>query len=128
VEPSVRPLVVLVVDDDTAVRAGVCRALRRRGCRVTAAADGEEGLAALRAQAFDLIVSDVQMPSRDGVAMWRAALAARPELRGRFVFCSAGPLPGALAEAAESERFLAKPFDMEELWEAVVAAAGRRTE
>ncbi len=123
--PFARALAILVVDDDAAVRTTLCRSLRRRGCRVTAAADGDEGLAAVRSQPFDLVVTDVQMPGRDGVALWRAATALRPELRGRFLFCSAASLPGALAEAAATERFLAKPFDIEELWGAVRAAAGR---
>lgn len=109
------------MDDDATVREMLCRLLRRRGCRVIAAADGEAGLAAVRADAVDIVVTDIHMPGRDGVALWRAAVALRPELRGRFLFCSTAPQPGALAEAA-GERFLAKPFDLEELWRAVTAS------
>lgn len=88
---------------------------------MTAAADGIEGLIALRGREFDLVVTDLRMPGRDGLELWRIAVALRPELRGRFLFCSAEPLPAALAEAAVSERFLEKPFEFEKLWEEVNA-------
>ncbi len=113
----------MVVEDEPTLRRALCRFLRRRGCVVTSAADGIEGLTALRGREFDLVVTDLRMPGCDGLELWRSAVALRPELRGRFLFCSAESLPAALAEAAVSERFLEKPFECEQLWEEV--SAGR---
>jgi len=79
----------LVEDEDT-VRAVAERALMRQGYEVTTAADGEEGLEALgRAieteSEFDLVLSDVVMPSMDGPAMAREIRRLRPELPVLFM-------------------------------------------
>src|SRR5438094_9661495 len=76
---------VLMVDDTTAIREAIARSLARRGCRVTTATNGVEALEILRKQSFDVIITDLNMPDRGGLWLWRQALVVRPELRGRFV-------------------------------------------
>src|SRR6266516_2153947 len=84
---------VLMVDDHAAMREAIARSLTRRGCRVTTAVSGVNGLEALRTQSFDVIISDLNMPERGGLWLWRQALVLRPELRGRFVLIASEPLP-----------------------------------
>src|SRR5207247_8698401 len=84
---------VLMVDDNAAMREAIARSLTRRGCRVTTAVSGVAGLEALRTQSFDVIISDLNMPERGGVWLWRQALVLRPELRGRCVSIASAPLP-----------------------------------
>lgn len=117
------PLTVLVVDDDHMVRTAVAHYLRRRGCRVTTAADGVEALELLRSASVDLVVTDLEMPRSDGLALWREATSLRPDLRGHFLFTSAAAAPDALAEISKGERFLPKPFRLGELWREVSALA-----
>ncbi|NIR58302.1 MAG: response regulator, partial [Gammaproteobacteria bacterium] len=62
---------ILVVDDDKEIRTLVGRALERDGFRATAASDGMEMLRHLDTGAFDLIVLDVMLPGRDGLALCR---------------------------------------------------------
>ncbi len=58
---------ILVVDDIEDNRALLTRRLQREGYRdISVAADGEEALALLRAQPFDLVLLDVMMPKCDG--------------------------------------------------------------
>ncbi|THD58607.1 response regulator [Phenylobacterium sp.] len=57
---------VLYVDDDEGLRSLVRRALERRGYAVTLAATGEEGLARLDAEAFDVVALDHYMPGQGG--------------------------------------------------------------
>jgi CheY-like chemotaxis protein len=78
------------------------------------------------AQAFDLVLSDIHMPHGDGLSLWRTATALYPELRGRFVFVGGAAPRGQVAELAPGERFLAKPFGLAELWEAVSAMSESR--
>jgi two-component system, cell cycle response regulator len=60
------PASVLVVDDDAVNRMLLCRDLERQRHRVVTAEDGHRALAALRAEAIDLVLLDVLMPELDG--------------------------------------------------------------
>jgi len=111
---------ILVVDDEELVRSTLRLALEHEGCEVVTAEDGVEGLDAIDLQPFDAVVSDVQMERRDGIWLWRHAIAVRPELVGRFVFISGHAFP-APDHGSEREFFLAKPFTMKQLWGAIAA-------
>lgn len=67
---DVRPL-VLVADDDEAVRAVFRGWLELSGCEVREAADGRDVLALVDEHAFDLVFLDLQMPEMNGVAVLR---------------------------------------------------------
>src|SRR3977135_3745667 len=112
---------VLMVDDNAAMREALARSLTRRGCRGTTAASGVEGLEAVKQRAFDAVITDLNMPERGGLWLWRQALVLRPELRGRFVLLASEPLPGArsLELFMESERFVLKPLSLDTLWRQV---------
>jgi two-component system chemotaxis response regulator CheY len=58
---------VLVVDDAAVARRELCQALEQGGFKVTVAAEGVEGLWRARETAFDLVVTDVHMPTMDGL-------------------------------------------------------------
>jgi DNA-binding NtrC family response regulator len=65
------PIRVLVVDDDAALRDLFQENLEVRGCIVKCAADGQEGLDLLRAQAFDVVLLDLNMPRLNGMSLLR---------------------------------------------------------
>jgi len=118
---------VLMVDDNAAIREALARSLTRRGCRVTTAASGVEGLQALTQRSFDVVITDLNMPERGGLWLWRQALIVRPELRGRFVLIASEPLPEprSLALFMETERFVLKPLSLDTLWRQVEEAMER---
>lgn len=64
---------ILVVEDDADIRSCLEELLAGEGYLVTAAPSGEDGLEALRAGAFDLVVSDYSLPGRTGTVMLREA-------------------------------------------------------
>lgn len=116
--PAGRPR-VLAVDDELAVREMLERALTRGGYEVSLASDGHEALERLAGGAFDLLLLDHRMEGMDGLALFRSAVKARPELRGRTVIMSGdthNPTLQAFA-SANGTRMLAKPFDVAELLE-----------
>src|SRR5256885_11618969 len=84
---------VLMVDDTTAIREAIARSLTRRGCRVTTATNGVEALDVLRKQSFDVIITDLNMPDRGCLWLWRQPLVVRPQLRGRVGLVASEPLP-----------------------------------
>ena len=114
-------LTALVVDDNPAIRTVIARSLERRGWEVTTASDGIDGMEAVRAQPFDAIICDVNMPRRGGLWLWEQAVALRPELRGRFVFISGEPLPEPWNQGplADGELFLLKPLSLASLRDTV---------
>jgi DNA-binding response OmpR family regulator len=63
---------VLVVEDDPHIRDLVALHLGLEGWRTVAVADGDAGLAAARAEAFDVIVLDIMLPGLDGITLCRA--------------------------------------------------------
>src|SRR5260370_41676847 len=60
---------VLIVEDDENFCAWLASIARKLGLIVTTAADGVEALAALRADEFDLLIADFEMPRKDGLEL-----------------------------------------------------------
>ena len=60
---------ILLVEDSITIRTQVKRILEGAGYDVVAAVDGLDGFNKLRAQTFDAVVSDVQMPNLDGLGL-----------------------------------------------------------
>jgi two-component system chemotaxis response regulator CheY len=60
---------VLTVDDSASVRQMVSFTLRNAGYGVSEAVDGRDGLEKARAQKFDLIITDLNMPNVDGIGL-----------------------------------------------------------
>jgi CheY-like chemotaxis protein len=63
---------ILVVEDDGGMRQLLVVALRRHGWLTEGAADGLEALARLGQERFDVVLTDIQMPRMDGLALLRA--------------------------------------------------------
>ncbi|MCB9561786.1 MAG: sigma-54-dependent Fis family transcriptional regulator [Kofleriaceae bacterium] len=72
---------VLVVDDEKGLRSFLAGCLTTEGHKVDDAASGEDALVRLRAQAYDLMITDLKMPGMDGLALLEAALAEQPDLQ-----------------------------------------------
>jgi CheY-like chemotaxis protein len=70
-ETKVADIRILVVDDDLYARQAVMEGLRRRGYEVKGAEDGLQALHHLQREHFNVVVTDIQMPRMDGVALLR---------------------------------------------------------
>jgi DNA-binding response OmpR family regulator len=62
---------ILVIDDDDMVRGTIKAILERAGHEVTLAVDGEDGLRQFQRQPCDLVVCDIFMPNKEGIATLR---------------------------------------------------------
>lgn len=71
------PIRVLVVDDDSGVREMFLYALQKRGWYAQGAEDGLQALHCLERSAFTVIVTDLQMPRMDGLALLREVRRTR---------------------------------------------------
>jgi PAS domain S-box-containing protein len=115
--------VVLLVEDEAAVREAARRILQSAGYEVLTAASGEEALAlaAARAAPIDLLLSDIVMPGISGHELARRISTARPAIR---VVYMSGYSAEPIARASNgAETFLVqKPFTREPLLAAVASA------
>jgi len=107
---------ILLVEDEDMVRAVAERALARQGYTVVTASDGDEGLEIAKSgqHKFDLVVSDVVMPSMDGPAMAREIRKDHPGLPILFM---SGYAEGQLRDEIDIEamHFIPKPFSVRQI-------------
>jgi DNA-binding response OmpR family regulator len=68
---SLGPCRVLVVDDDEIVRVSLMSLLKRSGYDAACAASGEEALRMLKSAAYQILLTDWQMPAMDGLELCR---------------------------------------------------------
>lgn len=109
---------ILVVDDEQFVAQGTSLVLRRAGHEVTCANSGTDGLAKARAEQFDLVLSDVQMPGMSGVDMVKALRSHDPETPIWLTSGDTGPFGDKvrhLIEARQIAGFLPKPVHPDRL-------------
>lgn len=106
---------MLVVDDDTALRIAISRALRVAGYDVAVAGDGSEALETQRHSPADALVLDVSMPGVDGLETCRR-LRARRDAVPVLMLTALDALSDRVAGLdAGADDYLVKPFEFEEL-------------
>ncbi len=113
------PAKILVVDDETAITDLLRGCLSEKGYQVTTATNGREALEALRAEEFDLVLTDLRMPCLDGLQLLKAAKDINPRLPVIFISGYGEAKTVVTALKAGAENFLAKPLDLELLEQVV---------
>jgi len=115
---------ILLVDDEPAIARAYARTLGAAGFTVVTASDGREAADVARERSFDVIVSDIAMPTMDGLELLR--MVREYDLDVPFVIMTGGPAVDSAARAMEygALRYLIKPVTPEDL-EAVIARAVR---
>jgi len=108
---------ILAVDDSRSMRQLVSMALSNAGHAVDVANDGSEALAAARRGSYDAIVTDVNMPNMDGIALVRE-LRALPRYKSipiLIMTTEATPERKQESRDAGASGWLVKPFKTENL-------------
>jgi len=106
---------VLLVEDDPMIAKGLQTALRQDGYAVDGVSDGRRAAEALRTETFDIVLLDLGLPGRDGLAVLRELrgrgdstpviiVTARDETRNRIEGLDAG-----------ADDYIIKPFDLDEI-------------
>lgn len=126
IDPLMQGKRVLVADDEPTIRDTICSILTQKGCIVTVCANGGDTIEALeRSRAantpYDLVVSDIKMPDRNGYEVFRAAKSVRNEtpviLMTGFGY---DPHHSIVRSSQEGlDLFLFKPFKASQLLEAI---------
>ncbi len=119
------PVVVLLADDEEMVRTVVATQLKKLGCRVIEAANGNEALELHRKHMREITLAllDVEMPARNGIEACHAIREVDPQLP-LYLF-SGYSEPSELATAITGlAGFLPKPISQSDLKRIVTAAVG----
>jgi DNA-binding NtrC family response regulator len=117
---------ILVVDDEPGVLAACVRTLTRAGYVVEGVGGSEAALDRLTQEVFDLLLTDLRMPGRDGLDLLAEAKELDPHL-SVVMITGYGTMDDALrAIRLGAQGFLLKPFEPGELVEAVQDSLRRR--
>jgi CheY-like chemotaxis protein len=129
--PSLHGLTVLAVDDEPDARNLVRRVLEDCGARVLLAESAEEGLAVLRRERPDMLVSDIGMPGEDGYEFIRKVRQLPADEGGRTPAAALSAFARAedrtRALRAGYQTHIAKPVEPTELTAVIASLAGRRS-
>jgi len=116
----------LIVDDDPAIRDLVARSLPRFGYRVLTAGSGAEALETLRREEVPLVLTDVQMPGMDGVALLEAIVAEWPETAVVVATAMSEVDVAVTCLRKGAHDFLTKPFQLSDLTARLSQALDKR--
>ncbi|WP_221030520.1 ATP-binding protein [Actomonas aquatica] len=104
---------VLVVEDEQVLR-GVLREMLRSqfGSEIDMAENGREGVEAVMARSYDLVLSDIRMPEMNGLEFYQRVREVRPDQATRFAFVTgyAGAVDGMVMPSGVP--VLGKPFSL----------------
>jgi signal transduction histidine kinase/CheY-like chemotaxis protein len=117
---------ILVAEDEADIRALCLRTLKLAGHELVGVADGEEAVRRARAEEFDILVTDINMPHMGGLEAFRTIHTFRPDLAA-VVMTGYGTMESAI-EALQLgvSEFVLKPFRAGELNDAVARALSRQ--
>ncbi|NUB24335.1 response regulator [Azospirillum brasilense] len=114
---------ILIVDDAENVRYSLRTSLEDAGYTVDEAVDGEQALARLQSDAFDLVVADVWMPHLNGIDLLQRMRKVSPNMPVFVITGGAARIPiestAAMARTWGADHVFYKPFDNEDLIAAI---------
>jgi CheY-like chemotaxis protein len=113
---------ILLVDDNQLVSETLSAILQQAGYATTTAANGDAGLKKLRSQEFDLVITDIMMPHKDGIETILEIRRNNPSQK--IIAISGGSLEVSLdylrfAEKLGADGILHKPINREQLLKVV---------
>ena len=117
---------ILVVEDEEAIRSGLCDVLTYHGYVPTGVEDGEEGLRRALDGGYALVVLDIMLPGLDGFAVCRAVRAHRPQQAILLLTARGAEDDVVHGFRCGADDYVTKPFSVAEL-AARIEALLRRT-
>ena len=117
---------ILAVDDSASMRQMVCFTLKGAGFDVTEAVDGVDALNKAKAGKFDCIVTDVNMPNKDGITLIKE-LRALPNYKFTpmlMLTTESGMDKKQQGKAAGATGWIVKPFNPDQLLKTIKKVLG----
>jgi len=121
---ELRPPPLLLIEDTPSLQIVYRSVLQTAGYAVQAAGTAAEGMRIFRDSGAQVVLLDVMLPDRDGLALMRDMLALRPEARVIVITANASINKAVEAMRGGAHDFLVKPFDEPRFLAAVENAGG----
>ncbi len=118
---------LLLVEDDPAMQTTLARAFGRRGIQVLVCGDGARAIDRWQASLPDVVLLDLSLPGRDGLAVLSAARSAGLDTPVIVITARGTVGDRVLGLDTGADDYLPKPFDLDELEARVRALVRRRT-
>ena len=115
---------IAVVDDDEDVRRSLRRLLRSAGYEAITFASAEDYLASILDCTAACLILDVRLPGQSGIALRQRLTHDQHDIPTVFISARENELASARSAGADAVAYLRKPFDAEELLDAVQQALG----
>jgi DNA-binding response OmpR family regulator len=121
---------ILIVDDERDIVKALMIRLQRAGYDVIAAFDGAQGVFMAHKENPDLIILDIRMPSGNGFSVAERLKRSAPTLTIPVIFLTGSPETNAeeKARALGARFYIKKPYDPEELLDAIKRALEKDSE
>lgn len=109
------PESILLVDDDPEILGVLTRFFELEGYRVASAPNGHQAVSMAKDQAFDLMITDLQMPRMDGIALLKEMKSISPKTIGVVVTGFASVDTAVEAMKIGAFDYVSKPFKLDEM-------------
>jgi len=106
---------ILIVDDERSLRDVLSIMLKRAGYDITVASDGDEAIARIEKELFDLVITDLKMPKAGGLEVLKAVKEASPDSVVLIITAFASAESAVEAMKLGAYDYLPKPFQVDEV-------------
>jgi len=123
---KLKSMEILLVDDDEWIRHSLCLFFESEGCHLTALETAEEGMEAIKKQAYDILVTDYRLPGMDGLEFLRHIQDTQPHIM--TVLITAYKSEDVVSEAVKLgiQDFIEKPFSTKTIEESLTRLLKKR--
>ena len=122
-----KPIHILVAEDDDNIRTGLVDTLESEGYRVTPAIDGKQAIDLFTPEDFDLILLDIMMPEKSGYDVCRAVRALKEDIPVIMLTAKGEEIDKVIGLQLGADDYITKPFGVRELL-ARISAVLRRSQ
>ncbi|HEX9743007.1 MAG TPA: sigma-54 dependent transcriptional regulator [Nitrospiraceae bacterium] len=117
---------ILIVDDERSMRDVLSIMLKRAGYEIAVASDGVEAIARIEKELFDLVITDLKMPTKGGLDVLKAVKDTSPDSVVLIVTAFASTESAVEAMKLGAYDYLPKPFQVDEVQLKIRNALGSR--
>jgi DNA-binding NtrC family response regulator len=109
---ELKEIKTLLVDDDELIRDSLSIAFTNQGCFLRTAETADEGLQALKKDRFDIIISDLRLPGKDGLQFLGSVRSCQPDALCVLITAYGDTHVASDAFAMGIDDFIEKPFSV----------------